>query len=126
MFTITFFCDLLNDDQPYLVKTRSGREIVSIPYSSEVNDFTVFLRQGKDVEGAFDVFKEQFDWLYKESAISGRHMNIGLHPHVIGQPFRIRSLQKFLSYLKQFDDIWFPSREELANWYLKNHESHIS
>ena len=53
---LTFFCDLLNDDQPYLVKTRSGREIVSIPYSSEVNDFTVFLRQGKDVEGAFDVF----------------------------------------------------------------------
>ena len=32
------------------------------------------------------------DWLYEESRSSGRHMNIGLHPHVIGQPFRIRSL----------------------------------
>ena len=123
---LTFFCDLLNDDQPYLVKTRSGRDVVSVPYTSEVNDFTVFLRQGKDVDGAFNVFKEQFDWLYKESEASGRHMNIGLHPHVIGQPFRIRSLQKFLKYVTQFDDVWFPTREELADWYLENHESHIS
>ena len=52
---LTFFCDLLNDDQPYLVQTRCGRPIVSVPYTSEVNDFTVFMRQGKDVEGAFKV-----------------------------------------------------------------------
>ncbi len=59
--------------------------MVSIPYTSEVNDFTVFMRQGQDVNGAFAVFKEQFDWLYQESAKSGRFMNVGLHPHVIGQ-----------------------------------------
>ena len=123
---LIFFCDLLNDDQPYLVNIRSGKQIVSVPYTSEVNDFTVFMRQGKDVEGAFHVFKEQFDWLYKESLSSGRLMNIGLHPHVVGQPFRIRALQKFLQYIKQFDDVWFPKREELAEWYLDNHENHIS
>ena len=122
---LTFTCDLLNDDQPYLVHTRSGKNIVSIPYTSEVNDFTVFMRQGKDVEGGFAVFREQFDQLYKESAKSGRHMNIGLHPHVIGQPFRIRALTMFLDYVKQFDDVWFATREEIAQWYLQNHASHI-
>ena len=121
-----FFCDLLNDDQPYLVNTRSGRPIISVPYTSEVNDFTVFMRQGKDAEGAFNVFKEQFDWLYMESEKSGRHMNIGLHPHVIGQPFRIRSLQMFLEYVQQFDDVWFPTREEIALWYLEHHAEHIT
>ena len=122
---LTFFCDLLNDDQPYLVQTRCGRPIVSVPYTSEVNDFTVFMRQGKDVEGAFKVFKEQFDWLYMESEKSGRHMNIGLHPHVIGQPFRIRSLQMFLEYARGFDDVWFATREEIASWYLEHHAEHI-
>jgi len=122
---LLFFCDLLNDDQPYLVHTRCGRDIVSVPYTSEVNDFTVFMRQGKDAEGAFKVFKEQFDWLYKESEKSGRHMNIGLHPHVIGQPFRIRSLELFLEYVKQFDDIWFATREDIAEWYLLHHKDHI-
>lgn len=122
---LIFITDLLNDDQPYLVKTRSGRPMVSIPYTSEVNDFTIFMRQGQDCDGAFKVFKEQFDWLYMESASSGRFMNIGLHPHVIGQPFRIRALRDFLAYVKQFDDVWFATREEIAEWYLQNHSSHI-
>jgi allantoinase len=61
---LLFIADLLNDDQPYLVKTRSGKPMVSISYTSEVNDFTIFMRQGMDVDGAFKVFKEQFDWLY--------------------------------------------------------------
>lgn len=123
---LLFFTDLLNDDQPYLIHTRSGRPMVSVPYTSEVNDFTVFMRQGMDVNGAFGVFREQFDCLYEESAASGRFMNIGLHPHVIGQPFRIRALKEFLEYAKGFDDIWFATREEIATWYIENHGSHIA
>ena len=122
---LIFTTDLLNDDQPYLIQTRSGKTMVSIPYTSEVNDFTVFMRQGQDVNGAFAVFKEQFDWLYRESATSGRFMNVGLHPHVVGQPFRIRALRDFIAYCKQFDDVWFATREEIAEWYLKNHHTHI-
>lgn len=116
---LIFTCDLLNDDQPYLVRTRSGRTMVSVPYTSEVNDFTVFMRQGKDAEGAFSVFREQFDQLYRESARTGLHMNIGLHPHVIGQPFRIRALTMFLDYARQFDDVWWATREEIAAYMLE-------
>jgi allantoinase len=123
---LLFITDLLNDDQPYLVKTRSGKPMVSISYTSEVNDFTIFMRQGMDVDGAFKVFKEQFDWLYAESANSGRFMNVGLHPHVVGQPFRIRALRDFLQYVKQFDDIWFATREQIAEWYLQRHAGHIA
>jgi hypothetical protein len=72
------------------------------------------------------VFKEQFDWLYRESAVSGRFMNIGLHPHVVGQAFRIRALRDFLAYAKSFDDVWFATREEIAEWYLQNHHTHIA
>jgi peptidoglycan/xylan/chitin deacetylase (PgdA/CDA1 family) len=122
---LSFLTDLLNDDQPYLIRTECGRPLVSIPYTSEVNDFTVFLRQGKDVDGAFRVFREQFDELYREGATSGRLMNIGLHPHVIGQPFRIRALREFIAYAKGFPDVWWATREEIADWYLENHAGHI-
>lgn len=121
---LLFITDLLNDDQPYLVQTRSGRPMVSVSYTSEVNDFS-FLRQGLTVDSGFQMFKEQFDWLYAESATSGRFMNIGLHPHVIGQPFRIRALRDFIRYAKQFEGVWFATREEIAEWYLENHASHI-
>ena len=122
---LTFMTDYLNDDQPYLMHTRSGRPLVSIPYTSEVNDFTVFLRQGKDVEGAFAVFKEQFDELYREGEESGRLMNVGLHPHVIGQPFRIRALREFVAYAQSKPDVWWATRGEIADWYLQNHGEHI-
>jgi peptidoglycan/xylan/chitin deacetylase (PgdA/CDA1 family) len=121
---LIFTTDLLNDDQPYLIKTRSGRPMVSVSYTSEVNDFS-FLRQGLTVETGLMMFKEQFDWLYAESATSGRFMNIGLHPHVIGQPYRIRAVRDFIRYAKQFDGVWFATREEIAEWYLQNHASHI-
>jgi len=123
---LIFLTDYLNDDQPYLMHTESGRKLVSIPYTSEVNDFTVFLRQGKDVEGGRNVFIEQFNELYREGAESGRLMNVGLHPHVIGQPFRIRALREFIEYVKGFPDVWWAKREEIAEWYLENHASHIS
>ena len=122
---LIFITDLLNDDQPYLVETRSGAPMISISYTSEVNDFS-FLRQGLTVDTGYAMFKEQFDWVYAESATSGRVMNIGLHPHVIGQPFRIRALRDFIRCAKSHSGIWFPKREELAKWYLLNHASHIT
>lgn len=121
---LVFITDLLNDDQPYLVETRSGKPMVSVSYTSEVNDFS-FLRQGLTVETGFQMFKEQFDWLYAESETSGRFMNIGLHPHVIGQPFRIRALRDFIRYAKEFEGVWFATREEIASWYLDHHQEHI-
>lgn len=124
-FGLKFFTDLMNDDQPYILRTDNG-PIVSIPYSNEVNDFMIFFRRGMSTTQAFEVFKEQFDQLYKEGAESGRLMNIGLHPHVVGQPFRVRCVREFLDYAKQYPDVWFATREEIADWYLENHESHIS
>ena len=119
-----FITDLLNDDQPYMVQTRSGKPMVSVSYTSEVNDFS-FLRQGLGAESGLAMFKEQFDWLYEESATTGRFMNIGLHPHVIGQPYRVRAIRDFIRYAKTFDDVWFATREEIAEWYLENQGDHI-
>ena len=39
-----FYCDIMNDDQPYLLNTPHG-PIVSIPYSNEINDFTLLTRR---------------------------------------------------------------------------------
>jgi peptidoglycan/xylan/chitin deacetylase (PgdA/CDA1 family) len=122
---LIYLADYMNDDQPYLIKTKSKGPLVAIPYTSEINDFTVFMRQGMDVDTALNVFKEQFSELYREGATSGRIMNVGIHPHVTGQPFRIRALRDFIRFAKMFPDVWWATREEIAEWYLKNHETHI-
>ncbi len=121
---LIFQADYLNDDQPYLVHTDNG-ELVCIPYTNELNDFATFFRRGMTVDQTVQVFKDQFDVLYREGQHTGMLMTIGLHPHVIGQPYRVRALEEFLAYVKRFDDVWFPKREEIAEWYLDNHQSHI-
>jgi len=72
-----------------------------------------------------ETLKVCFEQLYSEGAASGRIMNLGLHPHVIGQPHRIGALREFIDHAAARKDVWFPSREELAAWYLEHSESHI-
>ena len=123
-FGLIAYCDYLNDDQPYLVQTIHG-PIVCVPYSNDINDFNLFARGGMSASAGLETLKSCFDELYAESAASGRLMNFGMHPHVMGQAHRIGALRQFLDYAKSQRGVWFASREEIASWYLENHRSHI-
>ncbi|MBL8380729.1 MAG: hypothetical protein JNM79_22865 [Burkholderiales bacterium] len=122
---LKFLCDYMNDDQPYLIHTAHG-PLVNVPYSVEINDFTFFHRRAMTSEDALLMLKAQFNELYAESEATGKMMNIGLHPHVSGHPHRMRFFRDLLGYMRQFDDIWWPTREAVADWYLANHASHIA
>jgi peptidoglycan/xylan/chitin deacetylase (PgdA/CDA1 family) len=121
---LQFWCDLMNDDQPYMIETERG-PIVGVPYSIEINDFTLLLRRGLTNEAVLECMQEQFDALYAEGAKTGMMMNVGLHPHVIGVPHRAGILRKFLDYAKQFDGVWWATREEVAACYRAQHATHI-
>ncbi len=123
-FGLIAYCDYLNDEQPYLINTIHG-PIVCVPYSNDINDFNIFARGGMPASSGVETLKVCFEQLYSEGAASGRIMNIGLHPHVIGQPHRIGALREFIDHAAARKGVWFPSREELAAWYLENSESHI-
>ena len=122
---LSYFCDYMNDDQPYLIRTDHG-PIVNVPYSIEINDFTYFHRRAMSTDDALTMLKDNFDELYAESAETGKIMNVGIHPHVSGHPHRMRLYREFLKYVKRHEGVWWPTREELATWYLHNHASHIS
>ena len=120
----TFYCDIMNDDQPYLLRTANG-PIVSTPYSNEINDFTFITRKNFTTDQFAQALIEELDVLYEEGATSGRIMNVGLHPHVSGRAHRIRALREFIDHAKSLPGVWWATREEIADWYLDNHESHF-
>jgi peptidoglycan/xylan/chitin deacetylase (PgdA/CDA1 family) len=120
----TFYCDIMNDDQPYLLKTPSG-PIVSIPYSNEINDFTLLTRRNYTTDQFRDILIEELDVLYEEGATTGRIMNLGLHPHVSGRAHRVRAIREFIAHAQSLPGVWWATREEIAAWYLQNHESHM-
>ena len=120
----SFYCDIMNDDQPFIINTDNG-PLCGIPYSNEINDFTLVTRRGHTTDQVTDILKEELKVLYEEGEESMRIMNIGLHPHVSGRAYRNRSLLEFLEYAKSLEDVWWTTREEIADWYLANHEHHF-
>ncbi|MFA3791199.1 hypothetical protein AB6T38_08770 [Aliiglaciecola sp. SL4] len=120
----TFFCDIMNDDQPFMIQTENG-PIVSIPYSNEINDFTILTRRAHTTDEFRDILIDELDQLYLEGAKTGRIMNVGLHPHVSGRAYRIRALREFIEHAKSLPDVWWTTREELADWYQDNYQDHF-
>ncbi|PZR36121.1 hypothetical protein [Caulobacter segnis] len=119
-----FYCDIMNDDQPYMIRTENG-PIVSVPYSNEINDFTFITRKNYTTDEFRDALIEELDVLYAEGAKTARIMNVGLHPHVSGRAHRIRALREFIAHAQSLPGVWWATREEIADWYLQNHEGHI-
>jgi len=119
---LLFYCDLMNDDQPYLIRTPHG-DIVSTPYSNEINDFTLLTRRGHTTNEFRDILIEELDVLYAEGAVQARMMNVGLHPHVSGRAYRIRALREFIEHAQSLPGIWWTTREAIAKHYLNHHNA---
>ena len=48
-------------------------------------------------------------------------MSIGLHCRLIGRPGRLAALQRFMTYIKGFEDIWVARRIDIATHWHTNH-----
>ena len=119
-----FYCDIMNDDQPYMIRTDNG-SLVATPYSNVINDFTIVTRNMRTTDEFRDILKEELTVLHREGAQQARIMNVGLHPHVSGRAYIIRAIREFIEYAQSLDGIWWATREEIADWYVGQHEAHI-
>jgi allantoinase len=110
--------DWNNDDQPYPMKVKQGR-MFSIPYCMEINDIPLFIRKGYTGEQYFRSVVDQFDTLYADSAKQPRVMGIPLHPMIVGQPLRIKYLQRALAHIKKHERVWFATGSEIIDAYQR-------
>lgn len=110
--------DWTNDDQPYPLNVASG-SLISVPYSSEVNDIPAFVIHHHTGAQFRDAIVDQFETLYAEGADSLRIMGIGIHPFLVGQPFRSGHFEAALAHIAARDDVWLATSDEIAAWYLE-------
>ncbi len=108
----------VNDDVPYFQTVRD-RPFLIVPYSIDINDFR-FWRTDMQTSSQFEEYcRDSFDVLYRESATSPRMMSIGLHARIIGRPGRIRALERFLSYIRDYPDVWIATRTDIARFWAE-------
>jgi len=95
---IEYVADWVLDDQPVNIHTKSGN-IVSVPYTVEINDVVISAVQQQPSDEIFKRGKDQFDRLYLEGKDNARVMAISIHPYLTGVPHRIGYLEKLLDYI---------------------------
>ena len=111
----SYMLDWPADDQPFWMKTRTGR-ILSVPYSIEVNDSPaqVFRHHtGREFE---EMIIDHFDEMLVQSRKYPLVFTIVLHPFVIGQPFRLHALRRALTRLLEHrDELWLTTPGAIAD-----------
>jgi allantoinase len=115
-YGLDYVADWVNDEQPRPLKTAS-RELIAMPYSSEVNDIPIVLGRGQSGPELEHVIRTQFDVLYEESKTTAKVMCIALHPFLTGVPFRSHHLKAALTYMRSKKHVWFATGSEITDAY---------
>ncbi|HTH96187.1 MAG TPA: polysaccharide deacetylase family protein [Stellaceae bacterium] len=115
---IEYVADWVLDDQPVPMRTRSGRRLISVPYTVEINDVVMSAVQCQPSDEIFRRGRDQFDRLYQEGASSPRVMAISIHPYLTGVPHRIKYLEQLYDYILGHEDVVMMTGAEIMDWYV--------
>lgn len=113
---IEYVADWVVDDQPVKLRTRTG-DIVSVPYTVELNDVVMTAIQQSPADEIFRRGCDQFDRLYQEGGDIPRVMAIAIHPYLTGVPHRIKYLEALYDYIIGHEDVVMWTGAEILDWY---------
>jgi allantoinase len=92
----------------------NGTAIVAFP-ATDFSDNRV-LRASPRV--LLDVYKDTFDYLYKNESIA--LLGIAVHCHAGGRPLIVAMIEQILDYFRQFSDVWFARAVDIAQYVFDN------
>ena len=116
---ISYVCDWVNDEQPYLMTTPQG-ELSALPLMLELDDINALWDRKVPIDRYARLLEESFDGLYEGSRESGLLMAFNLHPWLIGQPFRIRYLDQAIGHIVRRQGVWAATGSEITEWFKAN------
>jgi peptidoglycan/xylan/chitin deacetylase (PgdA/CDA1 family) len=115
---IKYIADWVIDDEPCTIRTRGG-ELVTLPYSLELNDIAMMVVQhhaaGEFVTRTMDYFER----VYQEGRERAKIMAIAVHPYISGVPHRIKYFETVLRRLRKQKGVLFWNGAQILDWYLK-------
>ena len=108
---LDYTCDLYHDDRPTRIATASG-DLISMPYSLEVNDHYGFFVYNMSPRDYADTLVRQYRRLADEG---GTVMCIPLHAYLIGQPHRIGPFEEALREIAADGRGWLTTAGAIAD-----------
>lgn len=121
--SLAYCSDTYADDLPFWHESAGNEPLLMIPYTLDTNDMRFSIPAGFNCGDPFYTYlKDSFDVLYAEGKGGAPKMlNIGLHCRLVGRPGRLAALKRFMEYVLSHDDVWIPTRIEIADHWRKVH-----
>ena len=116
-----YCADAYADDLPYWLEGPRGPQLIT-PYTLDSNDMRFATPQGFNSGDQFYAYlKDSFDTLYAEGDVAPKMLSVGLHCRLVGRPGRAASLARFLDYVLSHDQVWVPTRLDIARHWIRKH-----
>lgn len=112
---LSYVLDWCSDDQPFPLNVDG---MVSVPYSIEVNDVTLFSSRNLSGSDFLQIVMDQYEQLSTDADRGGRVMALPLHPFIINQPFRHKYLDRALEFIASQPDVWLTTSDEIAKYFM--------
>lgn len=114
----SYHLDWCHDDQPTWMVTRQSGPILSVPYPQEINDISAIIPHHVDYREFAARIVDQFDEMREQSRAQPLVMGIAIHPYIMGQPFRLRSLRRALAHIAEHrNEVWLTRPGAIAQHY---------
>ncbi len=109
-----YLLDWCMDDQPISLETRAGK-MLSVPYPQELNDIPAIAVRRASASEFADMIVANFAEMLEQAEAAPLVMGIALHPYIMGQPFRLRSLRPAIAEIAgKRDKIWLTHAGAIA------------
>jgi peptidoglycan/xylan/chitin deacetylase (PgdA/CDA1 family) len=108
-----------NDELPYYVRVQ-GHPWLVIPYAADTND-AGYRSKFATPEHFYQYLVAAFKQHYEEGAETPKMMSIGLHSVISGRAARATAIDRFISFAKEHDRVWWARRDEIARFWLENY-----
>lgn len=93
-----YLLDWCCDDRPIAMDTRAGK-LLAVPYPQEANDANAIVVRRMNADAFADLLVDQFDEMRRQAEGDALVMSVALHPHICGQPFRLKHLRRALAHI---------------------------
>lgn len=118
---IEFVCDWCNDEQPFTISTPNG-PLVATPFMVDYDDAFAFCSREVFPETYEDMLMRGLHQLRRDGETTARVMAFAIRPWLLGQPFRLGILERFLDQVAEFEDVRIaPLRDVVEGWRSHAH-----
>ena len=113
------------DDIPYRwIINGQKMDLLEIPFQWMLSDAVHFLFSLQWGPGhisspakVYNIWSNEFDGTFE----MGRLFSLCCHDFIIGRPSRIKLLDRLISHMKSFPDVWFATCDEIATYWKKKY-----